>query len=440
MIAYGTEHVDLSERTKVQKPRGAMRFVNGSRSEGADLLDSLADALHDPMLVFDAGLRVLYANDAAFQLVARLHGATPAPLDMVGAWHPDLVSPAALAVAATEGEWVGEVSLPAMSEAHPIALRVQLVALRSAGEARYGFVARDVSADHARRDELSNRNAELKEAYRKLKGAQEQLIQSEKLASIGQLAAGVAHEINNPIGYVHSNLGTLADYSRHLLTLIGTYEEALRSPGPAATAEIAELRRRFDIDFVVDDLPALLSESREGIERVRKIVQDLKDFSRSDRGDGWVVADIHRGLDSTLNIVWNEIKYKGQIVKSFGDLPAIECLPSELNQVFMNILMNAAQAINDQGIITISTGSDGGHVWVAIGDDGEGIPETNLSRIFDPFFTTKPVGKGTGLGLAISYGIVAKHNGRIDVTSTPGQGSMFRIVLPVKQPAAPAAE
>ncbi|HJU40184.1 MAG TPA: ATP-binding protein [Tahibacter sp.] len=416
------------------------RVTGTTHGNGADLLDSLADAMHDPLLVFDAGRRVLYANDAAFRFAARLHAVAPPSLDTIDAWHPDLVSPAALAVAATEREWIGEVSLPAVDTVHPVVLLVHVAALRSTDGARYGVVVRDASADYARRDELNRRNIELKEAYRKLKGAQEQLIQSEKLASIGQLAAGVAHEINNPIGYVHSNLGTLADYSRHLLTLIGAYDDALRAPSAAATDEIAELRRRFDIDFVVGDLPALLSESREGIERVRKIVQDLKDFSRSDRGDGWVHADLHRGLDSTLNIVWNEIKYKGQIVKSFGELPAVECLPSELNQVFMNILMNAAQAIGEQGIITISTGTDGSHVWVAIGDDGEGIPEANLSRIFDPFFTTKPVGKGTGLGLAISYGIVTKHNGRIDVTSTPGQGSMFRIVLPVKQPVNPAAE
>ncbi len=384
------------------------------------------------MLVFDAGRRVLYANDAAIRLGTRL-GPDSVWHDSIADWHPDLISPAALALVATDGEWVGEVFLQS-DHAPPLVLLLQLVALRSGEALNYGLAARDVSADYARRSELSNRNAELKEAYRKLKGAQEQLVQSEKLASIGQLAAGVAHEINNPIGYVHSNLGTLADYSRDLLTLIGAYEEALRSPSTAATVEIGELRRRFNFDFVVGDLPELLSESREGIERVRKIVQDLKDFSRSDRGDGWILADIHRGIDSTLNIVWNEIKYKGQIVKSFGQLPPIECLPSQLNQVFMNILMNAGQAIGDHGIITISTGADADTVWITIGDDGEGMLETDLSRIFDPFFTTKPVGQGTGLGLAISYGIVAKHNGWIDVTSTHGQGSMFRIVLPIRQP------
>jgi signal transduction histidine kinase len=163
-------------------------------------------------------------------------------------------------------------------------------------------------------------------------------------------------------------------------------------------------------------------------------VRDLKDFSRNDRGEAWVSADVHRGLESTLNIVWNELKYKAQIIKTFGDIPPIECLPSELNQVFMNILMNAGQAIKDRGVITVSTGHSDGKIWVAIGDDGEGIPADVLPRIFDPFFTTKPVGSGTGLGLSISYGIVAKHHGTIEITSVPGQGTLLRIELPIEQP------
>ena len=283
--------------------------------------------------------------------------------------------------------------------------------------------------------ELHARNADLEVANAKLKGAQEQAIQSEKLASIGQLAAGVAHEINNPIGYVNSNLSTLQGYTTQLLNAIDAYAVELSRVGDSASvAQVEEIRRRFDIDFLTQDLRQLLAESREGIERVCKIVHDLKDFSRSDRGSAWVRADINAGLESTLNIVSNQLKYKAQIVKSFAELPLIECLPSELNQVFLNILMNAGQAIADRGIVTVSTGVSGDKVWIAIGDDGEGIPADVLPKIFDPFFTTKPVGSGTGLGLAISYGIVTKHHGTIEITSDPGEGTLMRIELPIKQP------
>jgi signal transduction histidine kinase len=286
-----------------------------------------------------------------------------------------------------------------------------------------------------RTQELHARNAELEVANANLKGAQEQAIQSEKLASIGQLAAGVAHEINNPIGYVNSNLGTLQGYVSQLLAAMDAYAIALAATGDAAlAAEAEEIRGRFDINFMSQDLRQLVTESREGIDRVCKIVNDLKDFSRSDRGASWVRADINAGLESTLNIVSNQIKYKAQIVKTFGDLPLVECLPSELNQVFLNILMNAGQAIAERGIITVSTGQSGDKVWIAIGDDGEGIPADVLPKIFDPFFTTKPVGSGTGLGLAISYGIITKHHGTIEITSVPGEGTLMRVELPIEQP------
>lgn len=282
--------------------------------------------------------------------------------------------------------------------------------------------------------ELHARNAELEIAYAKLKNAQEQAIQSEKLASIGQLAAGVAHEINNPIGYVSSNLATLQDYVSKLFGAVNAYAAQAQARDESAALESERIRRDAEIDFLSTDAPQLIRESREGIDRVCKIVRDLKDFSRRDRNEAWVNADVHQGLESTLNIVSNQIKYKAQIVKTFGDLPLIECLPSELNQVFLNILMNAGQAVQQNGLITVSTGWAGDKVWIAIGDDGEGIPSDVLPRIFDPFFTTKPVGTGTGLGLSISYGIVAKHHGTIEVTSVPHQGTLMRVELPVAQP------
>lgn len=284
--------------------------------------------------------------------------------------------------------------------------------------------------------ELIKTNRDLKEVNSKLSDAQSKLIQSEKLASIGQLAAGVAHEINNPIGFIFSNFGTLEQYLEDLFQMLDAYEQAEASVSDgAALARIRSLKADLDIDYLKEDIPNLMRESRDGIQRVRKIVQDLKDFSRVDARQEWESVDLHAGIDSTLNIVNNEIKYKADVVKHYGALPEVQCLPSELNQVFMNLLVNAAHAITaERGTITISTGVEGPNVWVEVADTGAGIAQENLKRIFDPFFTTKPVGKGTGLGLALSYGIIQKHHGTITASSTPGSGTTFRITLPVHQP------
>jgi two-component system NtrC family sensor kinase len=288
---------------------------------------------------------------------------------------------------------------------------------------------------------LVRANDELTELNRRLSAAQDQLMQSEKLASIGQLAAGVAHEINNPIGYVFSNFGTLEKYMVDLFRMLQAYQDAEAGLGdtPART-RLAALREEIELDYLKEDIPTLMSESREGIKRVRKIVQDLKDFSRVDARQEWEWSNLHNGIDSTLNIVNNEIKYKCEVVKQYGDLPEVECLPSELNQVFMNLLVNAAHAITaERGTITIRTGTEGENAWVEIQDSGCGIPRENLKRIFDPFFTTKPVGKGTGLGLSLSYGILQKHGGRIDVDSEIGRGTCFRLTIPIKHGAGETA-
>ena len=293
----------------------------------------------------------------------------------------------------------------------------------------------DIRRREAAEAELMRRNAELTEVNARLSMAQEQLVQSEKLASIGQLAAGVAHEINNPIGYVFSNFETLGRYIGRLLEMFKAYEEAEASiADPAVLERLRAMRAGIDLDYLIEDIPVLMSESREGITRVRKIVQDLKDFSRVDANQEWQWANLHAGLDSTLNIVSNEVKYKAEVVREYGDIPDIECLPSQLNQVFMNIVVNGAHAITGAGgRITIRTGvlADRSHVWVEISDNGGGIAKEHMARIFDPFFTTKPIGSGTGLGLSLSYGIIQKHNGRIEVQSEPGKGTTFRIVLPV---------
>lgn len=283
---------------------------------------------------------------------------------------------------------------------------------------------------------LEGEKEEQKALIRQLEDAHGQLLQSEKLASIGQLAAGVAHEINNPICFVNSNLGTLKDYAAKLLDVLAVYEscDARLQSDPEMAARLQQARRAADIDFLREDMAPLIEESLEGTERVRVIVQDLRDFSRAGESvREW--TNLHGCIDSTLNVVRNEIKYKADVVRDYGELPLVECLPSQLNQVFMNLLVNAAQAIATHGTITIRTYVDGDTVRVAISDTGAGIAPEIRARIFDPFFTTKPVGKGTGLGLSLCYGIVERHAGRIEVDSEPGCGSTFTVVLPVSRPA-----
>ena len=277
---------------------------------------------------------------------------------------------------------------------------------------------------------LRRRWLELDGKIAELEAAHSQLLQSEKMASIGVLAAGVAHEINNPVGFVSSNLSTLKGYNASMIALL----ERCRT-GEATEADFAAA----EFDYLKDDIPALIGESRDGLDRVRKIVADLKDFSRVDQAE-WQEADLNAGIECTLNVVWNELKYKAEVVREYDPaLPRVPCLAAQINQVVMNLLVNAAQAIAERGTITVRTGHDDALAWIEVADTGVGMPPEVQRRIFDPFYTTKPVGKGTGLGLSISYDIVARHGGRIEVTSAPGAGTTFRVSLPLAgRPAEPA--
>ena len=293
---------------------------------------------------------------------------------------------------------------------------------------------RDISEQKRADDALYSEKIEQGILIKKLEEAQNYLLQSEKMASIGQLAAGVAHEINNPIGYVFSNLGSLEKYVQDTFVMLNLYEQAeLKISDPEVLTNLKATKNKLDINFLKEDLPALIDESREGITRVKKIVQNLKDFSHLDIVEEWHFSDLHKGLDSTLNIVNNEIKYKADLVKEYGDIPEVECLSSQINQVFMNLVVNAAHAIEGHGTIKICTGQHREEVWVAVSDTGMGIPPEYIKKIFDPFFTTKPVGKGTGLGLSLSYSVIHNHHGRIDVQSEVGKGSTFTVWLPIKQ-------
>lgn len=272
---------------------------------------------------------------------------------------------------------------------------------------------------------------QLAKAYDELKTTHRRLVQQEKMASIGQLAAGVAHEINNPMGFISSNLETLGKYAERLRQFVAVQDEALqRLPDPETAAMLAEARTRLKIDYLLGDIPALVAESNEGALRVRTIVQNLKGFSRSDLAE-MEPADINECLERTINIAWNELKYKVTLERDFGVLPLVNCYPQQLGQVFLNFLVNAAHAIDQQGVIRVTTRAEDGCVSVAISDTGCGIPEENREKIWEPFFTTKERGVGTGLGLAISYEIIQRHGGTIDVESEVGQGSTFKVRLPL---------
>ncbi|OPY68642.1 MAG: Sporulation kinase A [Syntrophorhabdaceae bacterium PtaU1.Bin034] len=286
--------------------------------------------------------------------------------------------------------------------------------------------------------EVESKNRELEKAYDELKTSQKKIFQQEKMASIGQLAAGVAHEINNPIGFIMSNLNTLQKYMTRIPEFIkiqGEVIEQIKQDDKEATealvAKAAEIRRSLKIDYILEDSQDLINESLDGAGRVKRIVQDLKSFSHADQTESALV-DLNRVIDSTLNIVWNELKYKATAKKEYGDIPMTNCNAGQLGQVFMNILVNAAQAIETSGEITIKTRHDDGYIEVTVSDTGCGISQEHLGRIFEPFFTTKEIGKGTGLGLSIAYDIVKKHKGEIEATSQVGKGTTFVVRIPAK--------
>lgn len=275
-------------------------------------------------------------------------------------------------------------------------------------------------------------NEDLRKASIDLQQAQAQAFQQEKLASLGQLAAGVAHEINNPMGFISSNLTTLGKYLRRLNEFEATLLETARATaGEYVTAELSNLRSRMKIDFIMNDIQKLVEESLDGAERVRCIVRDLKSFSHQDESQCKPFS-INECLDSTLNMARNEIKYVADVEREYDpELPLLLCFPQKLSQVFMNLMVNAAHAIEEFGTIRLQTSHENGDIIVRISDTGKGIAPENLTRIFDPFFTTKEVGKGTGLGLSISYDIVKKHGGVIHVESDVGCGTTFTVVLPL---------
>ncbi len=285
---------------------------------------------------------------------------------------------------------------------------------------------------------VRERTRELARTVEELQGAQAQLVHQEKMASLGQLVAGIAHEINNPLNFVQGNLHFLRDHAEALVGAVEDYEKVVGEKAPAASPDMARIREQYDLDYVASDLASVLAACDEGVERTTTLVQDLRVFSHLDRGER-SDADLHEALDSTLTLLRSRLRGL-EVVKHYGEIPRVECLASQINQVFMNLLANAADAVGETGTITIRTARLGeDRVRIEVEDDGPGIEPEHLDRIFEPFFTTKEVGRGTGLGLAISYGVVSRHSGGIRVRTEPGCGTCFEVDLPVAFTPAPDA-
>ena len=277
---------------------------------------------------------------------------------------------------------------------------------------------------------LEARNNELARGKAELERLQAQIVHSEKMASLGQLAAGIAHELNNPVGFIYGNIDFLDQCIGGLIRLLNYYDAAqLNEPTVSGAARIKE---EISYRFLIKDLNSIITDCREGAERIRNIVQNLRTFSRLDEAD-FKKTDVHEGIDSTIRLLSRYFTADNiKLVRDYGEIPLIEAFSGQLNQVWMNLLVNAAQAVNPNGgEVRVTTRADEKTVFVAFSDTGGGIASKNLSRIFDPFFTTKPVGEGTGLGLSISFGIVERHGGTITVKTELNKGTAFTVTLPI---------
>ena len=384
--------------------------------ESKEKLRTITDTAKDAIIMIDTDGKVSFCNSASekiFGYTAReIMGKNVHSLLCPQKYFGDMKKGFAKFRETGQGTFIGNTyELSAIrKDGTEFPIELSLSAIRIEGEWHSVGVVRDVS---------------------ERKKMEQFLLLSDKMAAIGQLAAGVAHEINNPIGFISSNLGTFEKYLSDLTEFVHAESQVIALfKEDESIKELNAKRADLDIDYIIEDVVHLIKESLEGCYRVKKIVMDLKSFSRVDEED-YHSADINECIESTINIVWNELKYKAKLNKELGNIPPTKCNAQQLNQVFMNLLVNASQAIKKQGNILVKTWQENNSILVNISDTGCGIPGNNIQRIFEPFFTTKEVGKGTGLGLSITYDIIKKHNGDITVQSEEGKGTTFTVKIPI---------
>lgn len=414
--------------------------------ESTGKLDAMLGAISDHMTMLDKNMTVIWANEAAKNAFGQ---------EIVGqkcyeAYHKTEKCPrneCALKSAFEDGkvhDWYSDVTFEDGSARYfhstaNVAIRDDEGYPEAVIE-----ISRDITKAKLAENNLISANKELENANQELKEMQGQVVQNEKLASIGQLAAGVAHEMNTPVGFVVSNFSTLQNYVNKFQTLLTLYGKLVREVEACGqqklidtTAVINETRGTMKMDFIEEDIVDLFAESKEGLERVTGIIQNLRDFSRVDQAESFDFYDINNGMEATLTVARNEIKYDAEVTTDFCESMPVRCNAGQVNQVFLNVLVNASHAIKGQeregkGNINIKTYPEDDWAVIVIQDDGPGIPQEVINKVFDPFFTTKPAGKGTGLGLSVSHDIIVnKHKGQLFVESDMGKGARFTIKLPL---------